>query len=246
MRSVFPEARDLFARSLTLYRAAEDRPGIAMTLSNLGWQVLNTGDLAAGEAMSMEAMTMHQGLGDELGVALSLNNLAWIAMERGEFELAERRFGDAIASHQRLGDHRAAAFVMSFLGLLVARRGDLAAPSHCRSRRSRRVARSRTEATRSRASSGSRSPATCVAIPATMRELSRSSICPLSVKLGRLWPIAYGSTELGAMLLDHGELERGAFGARRGARGASPNWGRPGRGKRTVAAQRRSPSPGQG
>jgi serine/threonine-protein kinase PknK len=124
-RSIFPAARDLFTRSLTLHREAGDQAGIAATLNNLAWQVWNVGDLDASDALSLEAMRLHEERHDDQGVTLSRNNLAWVAMQRGDFQTAQRHFDAVIAGHQGRGDIRSAAYAMSWMGVLAARQGDL-------------------------------------------------------------------------------------------------------------------------
>jgi predicted ATPase len=226
-RSVFPEARDLFERSLALSRAAGDRRAVAETLNNLAWQVWNMGDLARGEALSREAMSIHEGHGNELGVTLSRNNLAWIAMEQCDFDSAERHFEAVIASHQRRGDVRAGAFAMSWLGVLASRRGDLA--------RAIELHEQALALGDPVADLGYRT-LVLVRLAAARHALGESNEETAEMELvqvpalrafGRLWPLAYGLTELGAMLLDEGEAGRAlsfleeAFEARRTSGGAA-------------------------
>ncbi|HEV7992391.1 MAG TPA: protein kinase [Gemmatimonadaceae bacterium] len=207
-RSLFREARDLFARSLTLYRAADDRAAIAATLNNLAWQVWIVGDLAEGEALSREAMAIHAELRDELGVMLSRSNLAWIAMERGDFDVAEQHFEAVIASHERRGEARAAAFAMSSLGELAARRGDHARAVALHERALRvgdpvadlgyrtlvlvRLAASRHE----------------LAHPGDHFASIEREHVPALREFGRLWPLAYALNKLGELLLARGDAGR--------------------------------------
>lgn len=207
-RSVFPEARELFARALALYREAGDGAGIASTLANLGWQTWAAGDLAEGEALSREALTMNEELGDALGVALSRNNLAWIAMERGDFDDAQWQFEAVIASHERRGDARSVAYATTWLGTLMARRGELA-PSielHTRAleagqlvtdRGYRLLLLVRLAVTRH-----------ALGEPGDHASLVETSYLPPQRQLGRLWPLGTTLTELGRMLLENGEAAR--------------------------------------
>ena len=207
-RSVFPEARELFVRALALYREAGDRAGIASTLANLGWQTWAAGDLAAGEALSREAMTRNEELGDALGVALSRNNLAWIAMERGDFDDAQRQFESLIASHERRGDARSVTYAMTWLGTLLARRGELARAIALYTHALQvgqlvidhghrlllliRIAVIRHE----------------LGEPGDHAALVETSYLPQQRQTGRLWPLGTTLTELGRMLLDNGEAAR--------------------------------------
>lgn len=207
-RSIFPEARDLFARSLALHRKAGDRTGIATTLNNLAWTEWLIGDLTAGEEMSTSAMAMHRELGDELGISLSLNNLAWIAMERGQYSRAEDLFTKVLASHGERGDRRSIAFSTGFLGLIVARRGDFA--------RAITLHQLAIEMLEPVADRGYRM--LCFVRLAVARHaagepgdhaglIETRYLAELRDE-GRLWPIAFALTELGAILRDNGELAR--------------------------------------
>ena len=207
-RSVFPEARELFARALALYRDAGDRAGIASTLANLGWQTWAAGDLAHGETLSREALTLHEELGDPLGVALSRNNLAWIAMERGEFDQAQSHFEAVIASHEQRGDARSVAYANTWLGTLMARRGELArsVELHMRAMQAsqlviddgyRLLLLVRIAATRH-----------ALGEPEDHAALVEHSYLPPQRQFGRLWPLGATLTELGRMLIDNGDAAR--------------------------------------
>jgi predicted ATPase len=207
-RSVFPEARGLFARALALYRQTGDQAGIASTLANLGWQTWAAGDLAQGETFSRDALHLNEELGDELGVALSRNNLAWIAMERGDYDEAERQFEAVITSHERRGDARAGAYATSWFASLMERRGDLTRAMQLYSRALevsaqvldqgyRLLVLVRLAATRHAADE-----------PGDHASLVETSYLPPVRELGRLWPLGATLTELGRMLLDLGHTAR--------------------------------------
>ena len=224
-RSIFPDARDLFARALALYRETGDRADIASTLANLGWQTWAAGDLAQGDALSREALSMHEALGDALGVALARNNLAWIAMERGEFDEAQRQFEAVIASHERRGDPRGVAFGTTWLGTLMARRGELArsVELHTRALEAgqlvtdhgyRLLVLVRLAVTRH-----------ALGEPGDHASLVETSYLPQVRAIGRLWPLGTALNELGRMLLESGEAARAhtalaeALGVRRASGG---------------------------
>lgn len=207
-RSLFPQARDLFARSLALYREAGDRASTAVALNNLAWQMWMVGDLAGGEAMSLEAMAIHQECADDLGVALSRSNLGWIALERGHFDDGKRHFDAAIESHQRRGDPRAVAFALSCLGELEARRGAYVRAVELQERALevgdlvadvvyRTVALVRLAAARH-----------ALGDAADQAAIIASTYLPTLRELGRLWPLGYTLTVLGTLLLEQGETAR--------------------------------------
>jgi predicted ATPase len=205
-RSLFREAGDRFTEALSVYRAMGHPVGIASTLNNLAWQRWNIGDLAAGEALSREALQRHDVLGDTLGHTLSRNNLAWIELERGRYDAAAAHFRVVIASHQRRNDARSTAFATSWLGVLEARRGDLhrAIALHERA----------LEIGSSVADAGFQA-LVLVHVAAGRHALANGpdqvpeltgQLVPVLRTLGRLWPLAYALAELGSMLLDQGDV----------------------------------------
>ncbi|MDQ2667184.1 MAG: protein kinase [Gemmatimonadota bacterium] len=201
-RSLFRNARDLFAEALSLYRALDDRAGVASTLNNLAWQTWNVGDLAGSDAMSREAMAIHEQLDDALGIALSRNNLAWTSAERGQFDAAQEHFDAVLASHRERGDSRAAAFVLSWLGALAEKRGDLA----------RAIALHEQALTISGPVADAAWRTSALARLANARQaltndedqarLLATSYVPALRQFGRLWPLAFGLTALGTMHLE--------------------------------------------
>lgn len=207
-RSVFVEARDLFARALALYRDLDDRGGIAATLNNLAWQVWVMGDLDGGAAISREAREIHEARGDALGVALSRNNLAWIAMERGDYDDADAHFTAVVASHERRGDARAVAYALSWHGALMERRGDL--PRAAALHRRALVAMGPVSDQGYLLLVRVRLSATLHALgePGDHHGVVERSYVPALRQFGRLWPLGFALNELGRMFLDLGEPAR--------------------------------------
>ena len=208
-RGVFPDARDLFQRALSLYRDAGNDAGVAASLNSLAWTVWIIGDLAQGTALSESAMEMHHASGNTLGVTLSLSNLAWIAMEQGDYVTAERHFETVIESHRSRGDQRATAFALSWLGALVARRGELV-----RALQLHELAMQMLEPV---ADSGFRMLCRVRMIEARhsmcepgdhATEIENGCLPSLRAEGGRLWPLAFAITTLGVILRDVGELGR--------------------------------------
>ncbi len=207
--SLFPESRDLFARSLALHRETGNTLEVATTLNNLAWTVLIIGDLSIGETMSSDAMAMHESIGNELGVTLSLNNLAWIAMERGEYQTAENHFTRVIEWHRERGDRRAATFAMSWLGFIAAKRGDY-----------RRAVGLHEDALTVLQPIADRGHRTLCLVRLTLAHhelgdagnhadvIEQECLPALREDGGRLWPIAFTLTALAIILRDTGQLAR--------------------------------------
>jgi non-specific serine/threonine protein kinase len=207
-RSIFPEARDLLERSLDLQRKVNDLPGVATTLNNLGWTVWIIGDLSRGEELSTTAMAMHRASGDELGVTLSLNNLAWIAMERGQYQRAEELFAQVVESHRRRGDRRTMAFSMGWVGVLATRRGDYARAIALHEEAIEMLEPVAERAYRSLSFVRLAAARHAAGLPGDHAAAIELTYLPPLWDEGRLWPIAYALTELGAMLRDEGATPR--------------------------------------
>jgi non-specific serine/threonine protein kinase len=209
-KSVFPEARRLFERSLELHREAGNDAGVATTLNSLAWTLWILGDMAAGEAMACSAMEMHRQAENALGVTLSLNTLAWVAMERGRYSEAAAHFANALAAHYARGDRRAAAFTIGWTGLLAQRQGELSRAISLHQQaidmlepvadRGYRILSSVRLAAARHARNDSGDHAAAI----------EAGYLSLLQEEGRLWPIAYALTELGAILRDNGDLDRAA------------------------------------
>ena len=207
VRSVFPEAHDLFARSLALHREARDEAGIATTLNNLAWSAWIIGDMNAGEQMATTAMEMHEKSGDALGATLSLNTLGWIAMERGQYARAEKYFADAVASHQQRGDRRAAAFTVGWMGVLAARRGDYPRAIELQTRAIDMLEPVADQGYRVLSFVRLAAARHAAGEPGDhVTAIEMKHLPELHEQGGRLWPIAYTLTELGAMLRDEGRF----------------------------------------
>lgn len=206
-RSVFIEARDLFERSLELQRRADDLPGIATTLNNLGWTVWIIGDLARGEELSRSAMRMHEARGDDLGVSLSLNNLAWIAMERGEYQRAEEHFARVVEAHRLRGDPRTVAFALGWVGVLATRRRDYSRAIALHEAAIEMLEPVAERAYRSLSFVRLEAARHAAGLPGTHSKAVESLYLRPLWDEGRLWPIAFALTELGRMLHDEDALE---------------------------------------
>ncbi len=207
-RSVFPEAHDLFSRALDLHREVGDRAGMATTLNNLAWTVWIIGDLTRGEELSTTAMEMHRETGDDLGVTLSLNNLAWIAMERGDYPRAESYFARVVASHRERGDRRSTGFALGWVGVLAARRGDHAGAIALQQQAIEMLGPVADRAYRMLCFVRLASARHASGEPGSYAADIETEYLPALREEGRLWPIAFTLTELGAILRDDGELER--------------------------------------
>jgi tetratricopeptide (TPR) repeat protein len=107
-----------------LFRRANDRPGLASTLDDIGRVHYTKGHYRAALEHFTEALEIRQELGDKRSVALSLSNMGKLLFDRGDFDEALQHFHDSLALRREIGDRRGIADSMNSLGVLLAERGD--------------------------------------------------------------------------------------------------------------------------
>ncbi|MDQ2783406.1 MAG: tetratricopeptide repeat protein [Chloroflexota bacterium] len=115
----FAAARSLHEESLALYRALDDRLGIANALENLGLVAREQGDYAAAAALHAESLTIRRALGDRRGIAGCLNNLGLVARDQGDYLAARALFAEGLAIHRDLSDPQGIANALSNLGMVA-------------------------------------------------------------------------------------------------------------------------------
>jgi tetratricopeptide (TPR) repeat protein len=107
----------LLERSLALYRALDDRWGIAHALRGLGavaaWSL---SDFGRAKRLRQESLEILRALGDQMGMATALMSLAWSAVQQGQIEEGARSLEDSLALAQKTGDSRAIANGLQNLG----------------------------------------------------------------------------------------------------------------------------------
>ena len=103
-RGDLPRARQLWEEALALYRALEDRDGIARCIAELGGVATHEGDLEAATAAYLESLPLFEELGQGLRASIALGNLAAIAELGGEHETAAEYGERAVTEQRSLGD----------------------------------------------------------------------------------------------------------------------------------------------
>ena len=120
------EARIHYVASLQLWRAIDDRSGIAASLNGIGFVDTARGNYAEANRIHAEALTLRQAQGDREGIAVSLVNLANIAIGEHRLAEAETFYQQAKAIWIDLNDLQGIAYGETFLGRIDRLRGDLA------------------------------------------------------------------------------------------------------------------------
>jgi len=112
---------------LSLYRALDDRVGIARSLSNIGAILLGLGRPEEAASVLDEALERARELGDARLVALASNNRGDVALTCGQAERAEVLFEESLGLLRELGDASNVARALFNLGaaaLLLGRTSD--------------------------------------------------------------------------------------------------------------------------
>lgn len=122
-QGAYPEARAFFERSLTSYRGADDKPGIATVLASLGALASNQGDYVRARELHEESLRLRRELDDRFGIADSLKNLGAVATNQLRFEDATRFYEESLAILRELNDRRAVAVLLYYLGEVTANQG---------------------------------------------------------------------------------------------------------------------------
>jgi predicted ATPase/DNA-binding CsgD family transcriptional regulator len=117
--------RGLWEESAVLFRQAEDRRGLAISLAGMGLMTLQRGDLQRAGAHFTEALQLYREMGDRWGVSSVLSHLGIISLRRDDHALATRYFEEALGIAREIGDGLIGSIALYNLALEESRvRGD--------------------------------------------------------------------------------------------------------------------------
>jgi tetratricopeptide (TPR) repeat protein len=122
-----PRDRVLLQESLTLYRAVEDKKGIAWALDALGAAEAHQANYKTAQAQFEEALAIRREIGDKWGTVITLHKLAVLArhQHRGDFARARTLLQECLALRHACGDQQVIALVLYELGLIARLRADI-------------------------------------------------------------------------------------------------------------------------
>ena len=120
-------ARALHEEALAIWRAHDDRAGMANALNNLGSDHYYAGDYASARACYEESLRLRRALGDRWGTAAALANLRNVASHQGDAAAVLALSEESLAIFRELGDRRAIAMALGNLGNARRDRGESAA-----------------------------------------------------------------------------------------------------------------------
>ncbi|HZP82590.1 MAG TPA: tetratricopeptide repeat protein [Chthonomonadaceae bacterium] len=124
LQSDYDDARELFARSLALCEAHQDRQGAATAQHGLGQIARFQGDYAAARAHFAQTLAVKRDLNDLPGISASLVNLGLVAIEQGEMEAARELLAEGLAIDRQLGDRQGVATSLVNLGFIALHQQD--------------------------------------------------------------------------------------------------------------------------
>ncbi len=132
-RGEYERAEALLEEALALYRAVDDRDGIAATLYNLGRLAHAQGRLEHAAEHYEASLALHRARDDAQATARVLTSLGALAEEEGQLARAAAFLEESLTLYGTVRDERGVAMARSNLAVLARRQGDLArAAALCR------------------------------------------------------------------------------------------------------------------
>jgi predicted ATPase len=116
---------DCHTRCVRIYRALDDRWGIAVALVALGNQFIGRGDHEEARRLLEESLQLWRELGDEGAFARSLSNLATVARAQARLGEARQLYQRAATIFERTGDRLSHAWTINHEGDVAREQGDL-------------------------------------------------------------------------------------------------------------------------
>jgi predicted ATPase/DNA-binding CsgD family transcriptional regulator len=123
----YDAAVDSYEAALEIFRALDDRTGIAGTLNNLGVVAQDRGDYARARELLTEAHQHFASIGDQSRSAACLNNLGLVARRQGDLAGAVTLYEQSLAIWEQLGDQLRRALCLNNLGVVAYALNDIQA-----------------------------------------------------------------------------------------------------------------------
>lgn len=117
-RGDYAGARPLHEEALEIFRALDDRYGIAMASNNIGIIAVDEGDYATAQLRYEECIAIMRELGDRTSVAAVLTNLGTIQLKTGDLAAARTCYEESLVMQRELGDRQRIAVSLQNLGLV--------------------------------------------------------------------------------------------------------------------------------
>ena len=119
----YVRARMHLERGLDIYRALDQKQGVASSLNTLGLLAHDQGDDNRALKLLEEGLALCRELDDKHGIAYSLGNLGLIAQDKGNYELAISLQEESVKIRRELGDKLGTAASLNNVGLVALDHG---------------------------------------------------------------------------------------------------------------------------
>jgi tetratricopeptide (TPR) repeat protein len=120
-----PGQLEVLQKSLDLFRALGDRPGIGLALDRLSVRCYDQGDVSRARQLAEEGIDIERALGRTTGLAWLLNCAGLAASGLGELEQARALFQESLEAHRELGNTPGIATALANLSDIFMEKGDL-------------------------------------------------------------------------------------------------------------------------
>jgi non-specific serine/threonine protein kinase len=127
----YSAASPAFQEALEIFRALDDRPGIAETLQHFGVVWHHLGEYGIARSLLEEGLALIRVLGNPARMRVSLRNLADLHTDAGDYPAAAAAYEDSLASAREHGDDHEAAYALRGLGHLARVQGQYARAEEC-------------------------------------------------------------------------------------------------------------------
>jgi tetratricopeptide (TPR) repeat protein len=117
-------ATDLYAQSLALCEALDDRRGMCLALIGLGAVAMHQGASIRARALLERSLTLGREQEAQSLVAHALVNLGALALDEGDIPGAETLLEESLVLCRRLGERWVSTLALNVLAALALRRGD--------------------------------------------------------------------------------------------------------------------------
>ncbi len=119
-----PATRRSYSESLAIYRALDDKQGIAAVLNNLGITMTALGDYEGPAPLYLESLQIFRDIGDEWSVCVALSNLGLSALNLGLYDEADKYLTQSLELRRTLNDRQGEAQSLNNLGLVARCKGN--------------------------------------------------------------------------------------------------------------------------
>jgi predicted ATPase/Flp pilus assembly protein TadD len=127
----FAHSRPLAEACLEIYRALNDRTGMAMVLNVLGVTAMHEEKHDEATARWAESLALFRELQDERNMAILLGNLSWISSLEQSYEPAMTYIEESLTLARRMRDRASTAAALQNLGLVALEMGDIQRAEDC-------------------------------------------------------------------------------------------------------------------